>query len=65
MLEAVYWIAGSWRETKEETISKCFKKCGFGVEKDGPESSGTSNERIVTLTMKFHCVKNGSGSVWL
>ena len=32
ILEAIYWIAAAWLEIKEETIVKCFRKCGFSPE---------------------------------
>ena len=29
ILDAIYWIARSWSQVEESTISKCFRKCGF------------------------------------
>lgn len=32
VLDAIYWVAGSWREVQQDTIIKCFAKCGFTPE---------------------------------
>ncbi|XP_045178721.2 tigger transposable element-derived protein 4-like [Mercenaria mercenaria] len=29
ILDAIYWINGSWKEVTPTTIQKCFAKCGF------------------------------------
>ena len=29
LLDAVYYVAKSWRRVKAETIANCFRKCGF------------------------------------
>ncbi|XP_060573116.1 tigger transposable element-derived protein 6-like [Ruditapes philippinarum] len=29
ILDAIYWINGSWKEVEASTIQKCFAKCGF------------------------------------
>lgn len=29
ILDAIYWINGSWKEVNPTTIQKCFAKCGF------------------------------------
>lgn len=34
ILDAVTWINSSWKNVKEETITKCFKKCGSPVVSD-------------------------------
>ena len=28
VLQAIYWIDRSWKDTSAETIQKCFRKCG-------------------------------------
>lgn len=29
ILDAIYWINGSWKQVEPSTIQKCFAKCGF------------------------------------
>ena len=29
ILQAIYWLKQAWDDVKEETITKCFKMCGF------------------------------------
>ena len=29
ILDAIYWVTAAWDEVQEDTITKCFAKCGF------------------------------------
>ena len=29
LLDAIQWLTSAWDQISEETIEKCFKKCGF------------------------------------
>ena len=31
VLDAVHWISESWKETRIETVTKCFKLSGFPI----------------------------------
>ena len=39
VLDAIQWLDASWNETAAETITKCFKHCGFKTRVDGDISS--------------------------
>ncbi len=40
ILQAIYWVNSSWKETQPDTITKCFKRCGFlSVESDSATAS--------------------------
>ena len=32
ILDAIYWINGSWKEIEPSTIQRCFKKCGLSAD---------------------------------
>ena len=38
ILDAIYWINGSWNEVDKNTILKCFQKCEFVSETETEES---------------------------
>ena len=35
VIDAIQWLASAWDQISEETIEKCFKKCGFFSELKG------------------------------
>ncbi|XP_071508679.1 tigger transposable element-derived protein 4-like [Diadema antillarum] len=35
LLQAIYWVDQSWKDTNAETIQKCFRKCGVGPQDVG------------------------------
>ncbi|XP_070573830.1 tigger transposable element-derived protein 6-like [Ptychodera flava] len=51
VLDAVYWISGAWRETKEETIRKCFRKGGFRVDTDESDVSEETEDESELRTL--------------
>lgn len=44
LLDAITWIRISWLRVQPETITKCFKKCGFLTSSSNDEASEDSNE---------------------
>lgn len=43
VLDAIYWISGSWKETNASTIQKCFAASGF-VMPDQPDTQETDSQ---------------------
>ena len=35
LINAIQWLASAWDQISEDTIEKCFKKCGFFSEING------------------------------
>ena len=33
ILDAIYWVSQAWNEVEKSTISKCFAKSGFEMDK--------------------------------
>ena len=46
LLDAIYFVARSWRKVKPETISNCFRKCGFRTQ---TSSSGESGDEPILM----------------
>ena len=62
-LDAVYWISGAWNETKEETITKCFSKSGFKVNK--VQSEDGVEEEDVEIGALIQEVRRATGNTEL
>jgi hypothetical protein len=52
VLDAIYWLYSAWNNVLESTVTKCFKRCGFGLDEITSENSHTTE--IITITFLDH-----------
>jgi hypothetical protein len=46
VLDAIYWLYSAWNNVLESTVTKCFKRCGFGLDEITSENSIEYSEDI-------------------
>ena len=46
VLDAIYWLYSAWNNVLESTVTKCFKRCGFGLDEITSENSMEYSEDI-------------------
>ena len=46
VLDAIYWLYSAWNNVLESTVTKCLKKCGFGLDEITSENSIEYSEDI-------------------
>ena len=56
VLDAVYWISESWKETRIETVSKCFKLSGFPISSEVNSDSDVDDDITLIQLAKINTI---------
>ena len=51
MLDAVHWISESWKETRIETVSKCFTLSGFPISSEVNSADSDADDDIPLIQL--------------
>ena len=61
VLQAIYWIDRAWGDTKESTIQKCFRWCGFVQEEpEVDEEEEDTTDHVLLQDMINHVTGGGT-----
>ena len=61
VLQAIYWIDRAWGDTKESTIQKCFRRCGFVQEEpEVDEEEEDTTDHVLLQDMINHVTGGGT-----